>query len=249
MHDLTAPMSSRGSAVGVLLLHGFTGSPASMRPWAEHLIGQQYSVELPVLPGHATKWQDLNQTTWHQWYEAAHLAYLKLAKDCSTVFIAGLSMGGALALRLAQHQPEISGLLLVNPALFAKNKFLKLAPVLGKIISSVPAVGNDIAKPATFEYSYSRTPVAAAGSMLDLWQDVRKGLHLVTSPTLLFTSYNDHIVPPKSSALIYKSISTPQPHREQIFLDRSYHVATLDYDMHIIFEQSIKFIKSKTDLN
>ena len=249
MNHLTAPLSSRKSDVGVLLLHGFTSSPASMRPWAEHLIEQNYSVELPVLPGHATKWQDLNQTTWHQWYAAAHLAYLKLAADCSSVFIAGLSMGGALALRLAQHQPEISGLLLVNPAILAKNKLLKLAPVLGKIIPSVPAVGNDIAKPATNEYSYDRTPVVAAASMLDLWQDVRKGLHLVTTPTLIFTSHNDHIVPPKSSELIYQNISTPPMHLEQIFLERSYHVATLDYEMDEIHRHSINFIKSKTKLS
>lgn len=244
------PFSSRGNhPVGVLLLHGFTGSPASMRPWAEHLAAANFSVDLPVLPGHATSWQELNRTTWHQWYAAAQISYLKLLKECDEVFVAGLSMGGALALRLAQHQREISGLMLVNPALQAKNKLLKLAPVLGKVIPSVPAVGNDIAKPNVTEHSYDRTPIAAAASMLDLWSDVKKGLHLVTTPVQVFTSLNDHIVPVSSSELIINNVSTPLVHREHIFLEQSYHVATLDHESDVIFDKSVQFVKSKSKVS
>jgi len=102
------PISSRSSSqIGVLLLHGFTGSPASLRPWADHLVDENFSVELPALPGHATNWRDLNRTTWHQWYAAAKLALLKLSQDTEQVYVAGLSMGGALALRLAQHHTDI----------------------------------------------------------------------------------------------------------------------------------------------
>lgn len=244
------PLSIRSnSEVGVLLLHGFTGSPAAMRPWAERLGSAGFGVELPALPGHATSWQDLNRTTWHQWYAAAQISYLKLAKEHPKVFVAGLSMGGALALRLAQHQNSVAGLILVNPALKAKNKLLKLAPVIGKFLPSVPAVGNDIAKPNTTEHSYDRTPVRAAGSMLDLWQDVKRGLHLVTAPTQIFTSVNDHIVPVSSSKLIYESISTSIAHREQVMLAESYHVATLDVENEIIFDKSIEFIAEKSALN
>ncbi len=250
MIDQLQPFSSRGShPVGVLLLHGFTGSPASMRPWAEHLAAENFSVELPALPGHATSWQELNRTTWHQWYAAAQISFLKLLKECDEVFVAGLSMGGALALRLAQHQREISGLMLVNPALQAKNKLLKLAPVLGKVIPSVPAVGNDIAKPNVSEHSYDRTPVMAAASMLDLWTDVKKGLHLVTTPIQIFTSLNDHIVPVSSSELIINNVSTPSAHREQVLLEQSYHVATLDHECDQIFTKSVEFVKSKSKVS
>lgn len=242
----TEPISYYGSSgVGVLLLHGFTGSPASMRPWAEHLMTRGYSVELPTLPGHATSWQDLNRTTWHQWYAAAQISLLKLAKESNQVFVGGLSMGGALALRLAQHQPTVSGLMLVNPALQAKNKLLKLAPVLGKVIPSVPAVGNDISIPNVSEHSYDRTPVVAAASMLELWTDVKKGLPLVTAPTQVFTSLNDHIVPVSSSELILNSISTSPYHREQILLEKSFHVATLDHEAAVIFDRSVEFIQQK----
>lgn len=249
MNEAIAPLSVRKSSTGVLLLHGFTGSPAAMRPWGHYLAEAGLSVELPVLPGHATNWRELNQTTWHQWYAAAQISYLKLAKECTDVFVAGLSMGGALALRLAQHQPNVTGLILVNPALQAKNKLLKLAPALGKVIPSVPAVGNDIAKPEVSEYSYDRTPVNAAASMLDLWLDVKKGLHLVTTPTMIFTSLNDHIVPVSSSTLIYNSIATPPQEKTQIMLENSYHVATLDHDMEHIFENSLNFVRTKSKIN
>jgi carboxylesterase len=248
MAQVTDPFSFKGSSTGVLMLHGFTGSPASLKPWAQYLAEQNYSVELPVLPGHATSWQELNRTSWHQWYAAAQLAYLKLAKDCTNVFVAGISMGGALALRLAQHQPAINGLMLVNPALQAKSKLLRFAPLLGKIVPSVPAIGNSIAKPDMNEFAYDRTPVAAAGSMLDLWSDVKKGLHLITAPTMVFTSLNDQIVPPASSDLILRSISTPPIHREQVLLERSLHVATLDYEMELIFEKSMNFVAEKSQL-
>ena len=250
MSELLQPISIRGrSSIGVLLLHGFTGSPASMRPWAERLVQEDFSVELPVLPGHATSWQDLNRTTWHQWYAAAQISYLKLTRECEEVFVAGLSMGGALALRLAQHQKNVSGLILVNPAVQAKNKLLKLAPALGKIIPSVPAVGNDIAMPNVSEHSYDRTPVPAAASMLELWSDVKKAIHLVTAPTLIFTSKNDHIVPVASSEFIVKNISTPTIDREHIFLEKSFHVATLDYESETIFEKSIEFVRQRSKVS
>lgn len=242
------PISSRSSSqIGVLLLHGFTGSPASLRPWADHLIAENFSVELPALPGHATNWRDLNRTTWHQWYAAAKLALLKLSQDTEQVYVGGLSMGGALALRLAQHHIDISGLILVNPALQAKNKLLHLAPALAKLIPSVPSVGNDIAKPGITEHSYNRTPVAAAASMLELWADVKKGLHLVDKPVQVFTSTNDHVVPVSSSNLILQSISTAPHLKEQVVLEKSFHVATLDFDQNIIFEKSVSFIKSRAE--
>jgi len=242
------PISSRSSSqIGVLLLHGFTGSPASLRPWADHLVAENFSVELPALPGHATNWRDLNRTTWHQWYAAAKLALLKLSQDTEQVYVAGLSMGGALALRLAQHHTDISGLILVNPALQAKNKLLHLAPALAKLIPSVPSVGNDIAKPGITEHSYNRTPVAAAASMLELWADVKKGLHLVDKPVQVFTSTNDHVVPVSSSNLILQSISTARHLKEQVVLEKSFHVATLDFDQNIIFEKSVSFIKSRAE--
>src|SRR3954452_23036284 len=105
VHPLAEPYVADGDAtsphgrVGVLLSHGFTGSPASMRPWAEHLAAQGYAVSLPRLPGHGTTWQEMNRTTWADWYAEVERAFLALANQVDTVVVGGLSMGGALVLR------------------------------------------------------------------------------------------------------------------------------------------------------
>ena len=88
------PFEHAGGDVGVLLVHGFTGCPQSMRPWAEHLAAEGFTVSLPRLPGHGTRWQDLNLTRWTDWYAEAERALDALRRTCSTVFVMGLSMGG-----------------------------------------------------------------------------------------------------------------------------------------------------------
>src|SRR4051812_7925098 len=112
------PFAADGGEVGVVLSHGFTGSPQSLRPWAEHLAAAGLTVRLPRLPGHGTRWQDLNDTRWPDWYGEVERAFDDLRGRCRQVFGMGLSMGGTLVLRLAEQRPaEVAGLVLVNPSL------------------------------------------------------------------------------------------------------------------------------------
>ena len=111
------PWSHDGGPVGVLVLHGFTGSPRSMRPWAEHLAEAGFTVDLPRLPGHGTTWKDMQVTRWDDWYAEADRSLTALRERCATTFVVGLSMGGSLSLRLAEKRPDdVAGLVLVNPA-------------------------------------------------------------------------------------------------------------------------------------
>ena len=159
------PGSPRGR-VGVLLSHGFTGSPASMKPWAEYLAAQGYAVSVPRLPGHGTTWQEMNKTTWADWYGEVERAFEALANRVDTVVVCGLSMGGALALRLAADHPDrVAGLVLVNPAVRTDRKDVKLLPVLKHVIPSMPGIANDIKKPGVQEHGYTKTPLRAADSM------------------------------------------------------------------------------------
>jgi carboxylesterase len=91
-----------GGKIGVLVLHGFTGSPVTIKPWAEYLNQIGYTVAAPCLPGHGTTWQEMNETTWQDWYDEVELSFIELKSKCDRVFVAGFSMGGALALRLCQ---------------------------------------------------------------------------------------------------------------------------------------------------
>ena len=94
-------------------------------------------MRLPRLPGHGTRWQELNRTTWHDWYAEDERALLELRERCETVVVMGLSMGGTLALRLAeQHGDAVDGLVLVNPSVHTEN-----APPGASRCSSGRAVG------------------------------------------------------------------------------------------------------------
>lgn len=228
--------------VGVLLCHGFTGSPQSMRPWAEALVRAGYRVSLPLLPGHGTRWQDLQETGWPDWLAALEQSLAELAAECDQVFVMGLSMGGGLALRLAElHGPQIAGLVLVNPSVKRNNAKEAAIPLVQKLTASVPGIASDIKKPGAVETGYDRVPLKAAKSLARLWKLVQGDLGRVHQPVLLFRSPQDHVVHPSNSALVLARIASKDT--AEILLPDSYHVATLDHDADRIFEGSVAFVR------
>jgi carboxylesterase len=240
------PFSSDGGPVGVVLSHGFTGEPGSMRPWAQHLADAGYTVRLPLLPGHGTTWQDTNRTRWPQWYEAIEASYRDLAQRCDTVFAFGLSMGGTLVTRLAERNPDgVAGLVLVNPAYGTKRVDAKLAPYIAWAVRSRPSIGGDIKKPGVSEPAGDRTPVVAFASLLKLWKVTTADLPSVRAPILMYRSRVDHVVDQLSAQLL-KAGAVNTTVRE-VMLEDSYHVATLDNDAPTIFEGSVEFIRSLAD--
>lgn len=229
-------------AIGVLLLHGFTGSPASMRPWGEALAEHQWSIRVPRLPGHGTRWQDMNITTWEDWYSEADRNLRQLSERCSQVFVCGLSMGGALTLRLAeQHGDTITGIVLVNPAVHTERKDRHLLPFVKHLVGSFPGISNDIAKPGMDEVAYDRTPLKAAHSMMTMWSHVRDDIALVRQPLLLFRSARDNVVEASNAEWILAHVGSTDT--EEVVLPNSFHVATLDNDAHTIVEGSVRFIQ------
>ncbi|MBM7776420.1 carboxylesterase [Actinokineospora baliensis] len=228
--------------VGVLLSHGFTGSPVSMRPWADRLVEEGFSVRLPLLPGHGTTWQEMNRTTWQQWYGELESAFTELTERCSTVFAFGLSMGGALCLRLAEeHGDRVAGLVLVNPSVLTVRRAAKLVPLLSRVLPSVAPISDDIAKPGVSEDAYRRTPLRALASLAKLWETVRRDLPRVDQPVLLLRSAVDHVVEPQNAAAVLAGISSRDV--AEVVLDNSYHVATLDHDAPVIFDRSVEFVR------
>jgi len=235
------PFEHAGGAVGVLLCHGFTGSPQTVRSWADYLAGQGLSVSLPRLPGHGTTWQDMARTGWQDWYAAVDAAFTALAGRCEQTFVFGISMGGCLAFRLAEvHGGAVRGLVVVNPSLAADNKLLMVAPVLKYVLRSVPGIASDIKKPGVKEVGYDKVPVAAAASLPGLWGITTKHLNEVTQPVLVYRSTVDHVVGPASMRVLQAGLTGRQVTIREC--PDSYHVATLDNDAEAIFEGSLKFV-------
>ncbi len=241
----TEPFKAGNGRIGVLLCHGFTGSPASMRPWAEYLAEKGFTVSVPRLPGHGTSWQDMNQTDWRDWYGEVDAALTELQDQCDWVGVCGLSMGGALSLRLAIFRPQdVGALVLVNPAVAMKRLDLKFVPLLSKVLGSIPGIGNDIAKPGQDEIGYDRTPLKALASQLQMWAGIRKDLDQVETPILMFRSANDHVVDETTSKLVMRTVSSTD--KELVELTKSFHVATLDYDAEMIMERSAEFLLAQS---
>ncbi|MFJ6717279.1 MULTISPECIES: carboxylesterase [unclassified Streptomyces] len=235
------PFRHDGGPVGVLLCHGFTGSPQSLRPWAEYLAERGLTVSLPLLPGHGTRWQDMQLTGWQDWYAEVDRALRELLERCEQVFVFGLSMGGALSLRLAaKHGEAISGLVLVNPANKVHDPLAFALPVAQHFIRSAPGIASDIAKPGSVEVGYDRVPTRAAHSVRRFFRLVDAELPQVTQPVLLLHSPQDHVVPPADSARILARISSTDV--TETLLEQSYHVATLDHDAERIFADSYAFV-------
>ena len=237
------PYSHRGGPIGVLLCHGFTGSPGSMRPWAEYLAAEGLTVSLPRLPGHGTTWQEMNRTRWEDWYAEVDRAFGELQATSDDIFLMGLSMGACLALRLAElHGDAVRGLVLVNPSVTADTKLFLLAPVMKMLVPSLKGVGSDIKKEGMVELAYDRTPTKAAATLPGLWKVTQRDLGKVTQPALVFKSAEDHVVGPASLEILRKEL--PASKLEVRELANSYHVATMDNDATAIFTGSLDFVRS-----
>ncbi len=235
-----------GPRVGVLVLHGFTGSPASVLPWAHALADAGLAVAVPRLPGHGTDVRDLDRTTWRDWYSLARADLQQLRDRCDVTLVAGLSMGGALALRLAVHERElVDGVAVVNPAVLLGDPRLVALPVLRLLRRTVPGVADDIAMPGRTELGYDAVPLRALTSFLGLMAEVRRDLPLVTQPTLVASSPQDHLIPPESSRVVRAGLGSADV--RDVRLERSYHVATLDHDFPLVVEETLRLVRDVVD--
>jgi len=225
---------------GILLIHGFTSTTSSMMYLAQQFSEAGFHIELPSLPGHGTTWQNLNKINYEEWIEELQKSLQILQSRTSNIYVCGLSLGGALALRMAQIHPEITGIILINHACkFVHPKFWFI-PLLRFLIPSTPAIASDIKDPEEKEIAYDRTPTNGVYQMLCLLKIIRKNLPQTKQPVLIFKSKEDHIIPRVSALYTLKKIGSTQ--KELIWLENSYHVAIMDFDKELIAEKSIGFI-------
>ncbi len=241
--SFSAPGREQGpGSVAVLLCHGFTGSPRSLRPWAQDLAAAGLTVELPRLPGHGTTWQDMATTTWAQWSAAVEAALAALVATGARVVVGGLSMGGGLALRLAADHPEdVAALVLVNPATLLTDPRAAAVPVLRRLRPSLPGIGSDTANGAP-EGAYGHVPLAALASSLAGYAGLRADLHRVVAPLTVLRSATDHVVPAASTSVVLAGVSSRSV--REVVLARSFHVATLDHDAPAITRATLEVVET-----
>jgi carboxylesterase len=238
------PWSADGGPHGALVLHGFTGNCAGVRPVAEALHARGFALEMPLLPGHGTKVEDLLPTTFDDWYDAAENALERLQDRVDRILVTGLSMGGALTCVLAVEHPEIAGIACVNPATQVNDEIrATVQAVLDAGEDYIPPVGSDIAREGATENAYAATPVPPLLTMFDAADRFASRLDKITCPTLVLTSRQDHVVPPSDSEFLVSKVAGPVEH---VWLENSYHVATIDNDGPEVARRIVEFAEKVT---
>lgn len=236
------PWSHEGGPLGALCIHGFTGSPDSMRPVARAFADAGFTVELPRLPGHGTTVEDMATTGWADWSAAVAEAHARLAARTERQVVAGLSMGGALSLWLATQQPGLAGVIAVNPATQPQDPEVAemVQGMLDEGTEFLPGIGSDIAREGVVEVAYDRVPLASLLSLSAAMGDLAGRYGDCRQPLLLLNSPEDHVVPAEQADLLAAAWGGPV---ERVTLARSYHVATHDHDADLILERAVAFAR------
>jgi carboxylesterase len=232
----------KGNHIGVLISHGFIGTPQSVRFLGEKIASQGYTVLAPRLKGHGTHYKDMEQSTFKEWIQNLEEGYWFLKQNCSEIFIIGQSMGGTLALNLSSQYSDIKGLVLINAALTSIPSMEEYK--YQSEPSYIPEGEPDIKAEDVYEITYDKAPVRSIQELLFLMDETREKLDLVTAPALAFISPEDHVVPIENTEYILSHIQSKD--KEIITLHNSYHVASMDNDKELIAEHCCLFIKKNS---
>jgi len=238
------PFFFEGNEVGCLVCHGFTGSTQSMRFIGEYLANEGgLTVVGPRLKGHGTSVEDMARSSAEDWIRSVEAGLQTLRERCSKIFITGLSMGGTLTLYMAAMYPEvICGAAPINGAVFVNNPDLAGLAFMADAPAAVPGVGGDIKKPGVTELAYADVPVPAIRQLYALMSVTRELLPRVKCPLLVIQSRDDHIVVPDNAPFIIENNGAED--KRLLWLENSYHVATLDHDKELIARETLKFIQT-----
>lgn len=239
-----SPFLLKAGPVGVLLIHGFTGSPPEMRLIGEYLHERGLTVSGPLLSGHGTAIEEMNRCRWTDWTGHVEQALADLQTQCDTVFVGGLSMGALLTLHLAAYHPDLPGIVLYSPATIVADRRIYLTPLLKHVVRVLPgSEETDLTDPQAESriWHYPDNPIPAAHELLKLIRHVRRLLPSITCPALLIYSTRDQVIHPQSGRYTYDRLGSPD--KELIVLHNSGHCLTVDSEWERVAEETYRFIQ------
>jgi carboxylesterase len=238
------PFILAGGRVGILLVHGFTATPAEVRPLAEQLNAKGYTVHAPLLPGHNTVPEEANKYSWKDWVTTVEAAYRELGTHCEEVFLGGESTGGLLSLYLGSYHPEISGLLLYAPALhlnLSRMDILKIhlaAPFIPYRKKTV--VDDDLPWKG-----YMVNPLKGVIQLLRLQKATFPLLPAIRRPTLIVQGRLDSTVRADVPQIIADQIRAVV--KEIHWMEKSHHCVALDHEIDQVAAITHQFITKVTN--
>jgi carboxylesterase len=240
------PFFLKGSnGIGILLLHGWTSPPDEMRPLAEYLNSFGYTASAPLLRGHGTKPEDLFGVTWQDWLEDGRKALADLEKTCSNIFVGGISMGGDLAMLLAEEK-NVSGIISLGaPIRFRFHLLGKAALFLLGFCKTYrkkyypPRVRKKMGNRKVYPYY----PVESAKEVVRLAEYTEKNLACVKKPILIMQSTNDHMVSKKSPGIVFRDVKSKV--KEIYWVENGYHIFV---DKEGVWEKIRDFIGQASNL-
>lgn len=236
------PFLFLGDQTGILLIHGFTGSPFEMHTMGKYFAAQGHTVLGIRLPGHATRQEDMQRMRWWDWLAAVEDGYHLLHSAGRQVFLMGLSMGGILTLTAAARLPIAGAVAMSAPYALPADPRLPFAKYLSWLIPAIPKDTSDWQDPAVAvgHVEYAQHPTRSIAELRDLLVEMRSGLAKINCPVLLIQSRMDGVVSPDNMERIYQELSTPD--KAMVWVEKSGHVITRDQERQRVFEAAEEFI-------
>lgn len=239
------PFFHRGNNnIGILLIHGFTGTPSELIPLGDYLKDRGYTVNAPLLSGHGTTPEDMRATRWTDWWNSVLDGYDKLAaSDIKNIYAIGLSMGGCFSLYLSLYR-DVAGVVSMCAPVWIRDYKVKLVDWVRFFI---PYVKRTVPKPEYVEQyliPYDRTPLDCIVSLKSYLSSFRKSLSKINVPALILQSRNDESILPESAIYIYENISSSK--KRLSWYERSGHIITVDRERDKLFSEINDFLSELT---
>lgn len=248
LQDEPDPFFLEAGPIGILLLHGFTGTSREMHPLGEYLHRQGLSVSAPLMPGHGSTLTQMNRYGWRDWLAAAESAYVELSRQCEQVFVGGFSMGSLLALGLAEQHPALKGSILFSPSTLIADWRIRLTPLARYFVSStVRKEISDLHNPEAEVWlgGFQRYPIPAAAELRHFQRYVLKRLRHIQSPVLVIYSLGDRSIHPRSGEQTVQRLSKYVP-VEKMVLQQSGHAVVVDAEWEKVAERTYSFIEAQS---